>query len=148
MPKKNEVWAVIKPAAGVTPARPEMAPLMTAVVEGFPALFHERNSHTIADVAEPTCVTSRVLAARPPDANALPELNPNQPIHSRLAPRTARGMLWGTMISGPKFLLRPKTKAAAMDASPALVWITMPPAKSKTPRSASQPRPHIQWARG
>src|ERR671919_824057 len=148
MPKKNEVWAVIKPAAGVTPARPEMAPLMTAVVEGFPALFHERNNHTIADVTEPMWVTSKVLAAKPPDANALPALNPNHPIHSKLAPKTASGMLWGTMISGPKFLLRPKIKAAATDASPALVWITMPPAKSKTPRSASHPRPHTQCARG
>src|SRR5918995_5090145 len=111
----------MKPAAGVTPAKPEMAPLITAVVDGFPALFHERNNHTIADVAEPMCVTKRVFAARLPDANALPALNPNHPIHSRLAPITARGMLCGTMMSGPKFLLRPKTRAAAIDARPALV---------------------------
>ena len=112
---------MIKPAAGVTPAKPEIAPLITAVVEGFPALLQERNSHTIADVTDAICVTRRVLAARLPAAKALPALNPNHPIQSKLAPSTASGMLWGTMMSGPKFLLRPKINAAAIDARPALV---------------------------
>src|SRR5919108_4159563 len=146
MPKKKEFCALIKPAAGVTPAKPDIAPLMAAVVDGLPALFHDRSIHTTADVAEAICVTRSVLAANDPDAKALPALNPNQPIHSNVAPITASGILWGTMISGPKFFLLPKTTAAAREAIPALVWITIPPAKSKTPRSASHPLPQIQWA--
>src|SRR5581483_2053034 len=148
MPSMNEFCGLIKPDAGVTPARPATAPLMTAVVEGLPDLFHESAIHTIADVAEAMWVTSSVFAARPPEASALPALKPNQPIQSRVAPMTASGILWGTMISGPKFFLRPSTSAAASDPKPALVWMTIPPAKSNTPRSASHPLPQTQCASG
>ena len=62
----------------------------------------------MADVAEAIWVTSKVLAASAPEAKALPALNPNHPIHNKDAPKTARGILCGTIISGPKFLLRPE----------------------------------------
>src|SRR5215211_2397879 len=148
MPRKNEFCALIKPEAGVTPARPAMAPLIAAVVDGLPERFHESAIQTRAEVDAAMCVTSSVLAASEPDARALPALKPNHPIQSRVAPMTARGILCGTMISGPKFFLRPSTRAAASEARPALVWITMPPAKSNTPNSASHPLPQIQCASG
>src|ERR671920_1216796 len=106
MPSRNEFWALMKPAAGVTPASPEIAPLIAAVLDGLPARFHESAIQTRAEVAAPICVTSRVFAASDPEARALPALNPYQPIQSSVAPMTASGILWGTMISGPKFFLR------------------------------------------
>src|SRR5919106_3271132 len=138
----------MKPAAGVTPARPQIAPLIAAVVDGFFDLFQESKIQTTAEVTAPICVTRKALAAKEPDASALPALNPNQPNQSKDAPRTASGILCGTMISGPKFFRRPKTSAAAIEANPADVWITIPPAKSYTPRFASQPPPQTQCARG
>src|SRR5690349_22865124 len=104
MPRKNEFCALIKPDAGVTPANPAIAPFMTAVVDGFFDRLHDSPIQTIADVADAICDTSSVLPARDPDARALPALNPNQPSQSIVAPITARGILCGTMISGPKFL--------------------------------------------
>src|SRR5262245_41061399 len=115
MPRKKEFCALIKPAAGVTPARPAMAPLMTDVVAGLPDRFHDSPIQTSAEVADAMWVTRRVFAARPPEASALPALKPNHPIHSSDAPMTASGMLCGTMISGPKFFLRPSTSAAASE---------------------------------
>src|SRR5579884_3641801 len=123
----NEFWGLMKPDAGVTPASPATAPLMTAVVDGFPDLFHDSAIHTIAEVAEAICVTRSVFAASAPEARALPALKPNQPIQSKVAPMTARGMLCGTIISCPKFFLLPSTRAAASEPMPALVWMTMPP---------------------
>src|SRR5918911_4229166 len=121
MPSRNEFCALMKAEAGVTPARPEIAPLSAAVLDGFPARFHESPIQTRADVDEAICVTSKVFAASDPEARALPALNPNHPIQSSVAPMTARGMLWGTMISGPKFFLRPSISAAAREPRPALV---------------------------
>jgi hypothetical protein len=43
---------VIYPAAGVTPASPATAPLITAVVEAFFDLFQDNRIQTVADVAE------------------------------------------------------------------------------------------------
>src|SRR5687767_9880038 len=119
IPKKNELCAVMKPAAGVTPARPQIAPLIAAVVDGFFDLFHDSKIQTTADVTAPIWVTRNAFAAKAPDASALPALKPNQPNQSKDAPRTARGILCGTIISGPKFFRRPKTSAAAIEAKPA-----------------------------
>ena len=43
---------LINPEAGVTPAKPAIAPLMAAIAEGFPDLFHESRIHTIEDAAD------------------------------------------------------------------------------------------------
>src|SRR3712207_9463653 len=85
MPSRNEFCALMKPAAGVTPARPEIAPLMAAVLEGLPARFHESAIQTRADVDEPICVTSKVFAASDPEASALPALKPYQPSQRNVA---------------------------------------------------------------
>ena len=113
MPRKNEFCALIYPAAGVTPARPAIAPVITPVVDTFSVfLLQESTIQTIADVADAICDTNRVLPARGPELSALPALNPNQPNHNMAAPITASGMLCGTVIDDPKFFLRPNTKAA------------------------------------
>ena len=76
--------------------------------------------------------------------SALPALNPNQPIQSIDAPITANVMLCGAIaVSGNPFLL-PRTSAATIAATPALICTTEPPAKSINPRSASQPPPQTQ----
>ena len=93
MPSRNEFWALMKPAAGVTPASPEIAPLIAAVLDGLPARFQESAIQTMAEVAAAICVTSRVFAASDPEARALPALNPYQPIQSSVAPMTASGIL-------------------------------------------------------
>ena len=74
---------------------------MTAAMEGFPERFHDRNSHTNVHVAAPICDVKRAFPATPLAANALPALNPNHPSHSIVAPITASGKLWGTIICGP-----------------------------------------------
>ncbi|HZK14176.1 MAG TPA: hypothetical protein VFC55_06640 [Desulfobaccales bacterium] len=44
---------------------------------------------------------------------------------------------------------KPTTRAAARAAMPALMWTTVPPAKSRAPRFLSQPpSPQTQWATG
>src|SRR3712207_3720653 len=123
----------MKPAAGAIPANPAIAPFITAEMVGFPVLAQLRKTHTNAQVEAPIGVTRRAFAAKAPEANARPALKPNPPNHKREPPIAANGRLWGTIIWGPKFLRLPNTKAAARDAIPALVCITIPPAKSKTP---------------
>src|SRR5918998_4543127 len=105
MPSRNEFCALMKPAAGVTPASPEIAPLIAAVLDGLPARLQESAIQTSAEVDEAMCVTSKVFAASDPDASALPALNPYQPSQSNVAPITASGILCGTIMSGPKFFL-------------------------------------------
>src|SRR4051812_5011159 len=101
MPSINECWPLMNPAAGVTPARPDIAPFIIAVIVGFPFLFQLRNTHKRAHEESPIWVKSKALAERAPDAKALPALNPNQPSHSNAPPIAASGILWGTMICGP-----------------------------------------------
>ena len=42
----------------------------------------------------------------------------------------------------------PSSVAATSAETPAVVWTTIPPAKSSTPSAASQPPPHTQWVTG
>src|SRR5688500_10374709 len=111
----------MKPAVGVIPANPEIAPFIAALTVGFPVLFQLNSIQTSAQVQAPICVASRALAASAPDARALPALKPNHPSHRRVAPIAASGRLWGTIISGPNPFRQPKTKADARAAIPALV---------------------------
>src|SRR6266705_3096204 len=100
MPRKNEFCALINPEAGVTPAKPAIAPVITPVVDGFSLLLlQESPIQTRADVADAICDTNNVLPARAPEVSALPALNPNQPNHNMAAPITASGMLWGTIMA-------------------------------------------------
>ena len=101
-------------------------------------------------------------------------MKPNQPIQSMAAPMTASGMECGRasvfqeVLLGSKPVRGPSTMATISEATPAVVWMTMPPAKSmapprltqsattgvaggpssfisQSPSVASHPPPHTQW---
>ena len=57
-------------------------------------------------------------------------------------------MLWGGIAVPGKPLRLPRTIAATIAATPALMWTTVPPAKSMKPMSPSQPPPQTQWHTG
>ncbi len=93
-------------------------------------------------------VTSRALAARPLAAPADPALKPNQPNHSRPAPRTVIGMSCGS-IRSPLTTRRPISRATISADTPDVAWTTVPPAKSRAPSLNSQPSAaQTQWATG
>ena len=100
------------------------------------------------EIVEQILFTSIAMPAAPSAARALPALKPNQPTQSMQAPVTVNGRLWGgiAVVGKPRRL--PSTKAATSAATPALICTTEPPAKSRNPRSPSQPPPHTQWATG
>ena len=78
----------------------------------------------------------RVDEARAPDASEEPPLNENQPNQRRPAPMAAMGRLCGVRAAvspAANSARGPSIRAVTMEAAPALVWITMPPAKSSTP---------------
>src|SRR5919197_2860591 len=89
------------PDAGVIPASPAIAPFIAAMILGLCVLIQESATHTRAETAEAIWVTITVFPATPPEASALPALNPNQPNHKREDPSTAIGILCGTMMDGP-----------------------------------------------
>src|SRR5580700_2794916 len=79
------------------------------------------------------------MPARPSAATAEPALKPNQPTHSSEAPITVSVRLDGAIDSLPRPWRLPSTSAVARPAIPALICTTVPPAKSSTPLTASQP---------
>jgi hypothetical protein len=91
------------PDAGVIPASPAMTPFITAMQLGLPRI-QERAIHTSPEHDPPICVETTADVAMDPDARALPALNPNQPIHRRVAPSAARGRFEGG--NSPWYLLR------------------------------------------
>ena len=101
IPITKECSTLTKPEAGVIPASPAIAPLIAATTLGFPVRIHESPAQINAETDEAICVTITVFPATPPDASALPALNPNQPSHNKEDPKTAKGILWGTIIAGP-----------------------------------------------
>ena len=94
------------------------------------------------------CVTSIAMPASALAATALPALKPNQPTHSMPAPVTLMVRLCGGSSRPGKPSRAPRTSAAVSAPTPAVRCTTRPPAKSSTPRSASQPPPHTQCATG
>ena len=89
-------------------------------------------------------VTASAIPATPSAASSEPALNPNQPTHSMAAPTMVYARLFGSIgVTGyPR--RGPRTSAAASPAMPALMWTTVPPAKSRMPYAPSQPPPHTQ----
>ena len=96
---------------------------------------------TSAAVAAAIWVTSIAMPASPPAVSAQPALKPNQPTHSMPAP---------TMVShGLRRLQRrreiprgPSTTRTTSAETPAVVWTTMPPAKSRRPLGEPAAAPH------
>ena len=103
-----------------------------------------------------TVVFSQAWPAVPSAANSEPALKPNQPNHSRAAPSMTRVRLCGFIGSLPKPLRLPTMIASTRPAMPALMWTTVPPAKSigvdrfsaTKPAPPSQPPPHTMCAIG
>src|SRR2546426_9942250 len=86
---------VTKPAAGVIPTRPATAPEAAPSTVGFPRELHSVSIQPRAAAAAAVFVVVKACAAKPLAPSALPALKPNQPNHSRLAPITVNGRLWG-----------------------------------------------------
>src|SRR6266702_3897356 len=75
-----------KPDAGVMATRPATAPDIAPRAVGLPLWNHSKIVHPRAAVAVAKWVLMKALVASEPELSALPELNPNQPTHSRQAP--------------------------------------------------------------
>ena len=89
------------------------------------------------------------MVALPPAVRAEPPLKPNQPTHSMPAPVTVMVMLCGIIGVCMKPRREPSTTAATRAATPAVMWTTVPPAKSSRPRLNSQPSAaQTQWQTG
>ena len=95
-------WLLMYPEAGVMPASPAITPFITATQLGLP-LIHESTIHTNAEHDPPICVETMADVAMDPEVRALPALNPNHPIHNRVAPSAARGRFEGG--NSPWYLL-------------------------------------------
>ena len=97
-----------------------------------------------------TCVLTNISAPTPSSLPSQePALKPNQPNHSRPAPSMTSGRLCGRIGSFLKPTRLPMTRITPSAAAPALMWTAVPPAKSMTPSSKSQPpAPQTQCATG
>merc|ERR1719321_1524057 len=107
--------------------------------------------HTVRAVLAAISELTAAKAAEVLPPSALPPLKPNQPNHSSAVPSATKGMLCGVVVVDlvPRIFARePRKWTAARAEKPAVVWTTMPPAKSTTPHSAIQPPPQIQWQNG
>ena len=119
----------------------------TAVV--LPVRTASRAVHTTSAAAGARNVLANASAAVALAASALPALKPNQPTHSRPAPRSTNGTWCGSIACRPQSLRGPTTSAATSAAAAALTWTTVPPAKSSAPRRKIQPSAsHTQCATG
>ena len=132
------------PEAGVMATSPAMAPEAMPSTLGLPWRIHSQDIHASAAAAVASWVTASAIPATPSAANSEPALNPNQPTHSMAAPTMVYARLFGSIgVTGyPR--RGPRTSAAASPAMPALMWTTVPPAKSRMPYAPSQPPPHTQ----
>ncbi len=148
MPMNKAPTGPTKPEAGVIATRPATAPETMPSTLGLPRNSHSMNIQVNAAVAVAICVTAIAMPARPPEATAEPALKPNQPTHSSEAPIRLRIRLCGAMLSTPYPFRLPTTRQATRPATPALMWTTVPPAKSRTPAPPRKPPPHTQWAIG
>src|SRR5688500_16966539 len=78
---------VTKPAAGVIATRPATAPIAAPSGLGVPLCIQPTVIQASAAIAAAVFVLMKAETARPLAANAEPALKPNQPNHSRPAPR-------------------------------------------------------------
>ena len=132
---------VSDPHAGVMATRPATAPDAAPTEVGLPSLIFSTTSQANSAAAGATMVLTKARAAVLSAASSEPALNPNQPNHSRPAPRSTNGGLWGTLIPLAKPTRLPSTSARANAAAPALMCTAVPPAKSMvpTPKTSCNP---------
>src|SRR5947209_12135749 len=89
------------PDAGVIATSPATAPAAAPRTLGAPLCSHETVIHVSAAIAAAVFVTTKALAASPPEESALPALKPNQPNHSSDAPSTVIVASCGSSASRP-----------------------------------------------
>src|SRR4030042_2296569 len=75
------------PAAGVIATNPTTAPIETPTAEGLPLTIQSMIIQLTAAAAAAKFVVTSADTAKSFAASALPALNPNQPNHSRAAPK-------------------------------------------------------------
>src|SRR5687767_15903998 len=80
--------------------RPATAPIAAPSTDGVPLWSQLMVTHVISAMAAAGLVVTNALAARPFAPSAEPALKPNQPNHSRPAPRTVIGTSCGS-VAGP-----------------------------------------------
>src|SRR6266850_6187849 len=90
-----------KPDAGVIATSPATAPAAAPSTLGAPLCSHETVIQVSAAIAAAVFVTTKAFAASPPDASALPALNPNHPNHRSEAPSTTIVASCGSIDSVP-----------------------------------------------
>src|SRR5919202_4631057 len=141
------------PDAGVIATKLATAPDAAPIVEGRPVWAHETSAHVTAAIAVAVWVATNALVAFDRAAPAEPALKPNQPTHSKAAPRTMSDMLCGSIGIFPYPSLRPNIRAMTRPDQPDVIWITVPPAKSRDGSAPVQPtcvppepNDHVQWA--
>ena len=137
-----------KPAQGVMATSPATMPEQTPSVVGWPSFSHSTKVHTNPPAAAATKVFRKATAAMPSADSAEPALKPNQPKNRMPVPSIVIVRLCGGIgVDGHPWRL-PSSRITASAAAPAFMWTTAPPAKSRAPRSASQPPAKTQWAMG
>src|SRR5919201_4475450 len=130
-----------KPDAGVIATSPATAPEAAPTVEGLPVCPQDTSAHVTAAMPVATWVATNALVAFVAAAAAEPALNPNQPNHSSAAPSTTSDTLCGSIGILPYPSLRPSMRAITSPDQPDVMWMTVPPAKSKAPRHPPHPKP-------
>src|SRR3954451_23295427 len=149
MPIRAAGSGATKPQAGVMATRPATAPDEAPTRVGLPSRSHSTTHQPIRAAAVASWVLTNAPAVVLPTATSDPALKPNQPNHSRPAPRATNGTLCGRMFSRGQPTRLPSTSATARAAEPALTCTAVPPAKSRAPRLAPiQPTPQTQCATG
>ncbi len=138
-----------KPAHGVMATRPATAPDAPPSVVAWPVLIRSTSSHPSMAAAAARLVFTKAVAATDPELSAEPALKPNQPNHRMPVPTMVMVRLCGGIASRGQPRRLPRTSAPARAAAPALMCTTVPPAKSRAPRSKIQPAGlKTQWATG
>src|SRR5690606_9526263 len=82
-----------KPAAGVMPTKPAIAPEQAPSKEGWPLLIHSPKAQATTPMAAANMVLKNASVAFSLADKAEPALKPNQPTHSRAAPIKVKGRL-------------------------------------------------------
>src|SRR5439155_541072 len=119
-----------QPGAGVIPTSPTTSPVAAPTAVILPVRTRSRHAQVTSAIAAAVLVLVNASAARPLAARAEPALKPNHPNHRSPAPSSTSGTLCGTIAVRLKSRRAPSIRAATSAETPALMWTTVPPAKS------------------
>jgi hypothetical protein len=139
----------MKPQAGVMATRPATAPEEAPTRVGLPLRSHSTIAQPTRPAAVATWVLTKATAVVLSTVSSEPALKPNQPNHSRPAPRATSGTLCGLKLSFGQPMRLPRTSTRPRPAAPALMWTAVPPAKSSALiLEPMKPPPQTQCATG